>query len=785
MVKMPKKPSVCIATADIVGPIQNGGIGTAYYSLAIELADAGLDVTLLYGLGRHSERQPIEHWVRFYRDRKIRFIPVPFDRGPQLNASMIVRSSYSVYQWLKNRRFDVIHFHEWRGIGFFSLLAKQQGLGLKGSLVCVGVHSPTLWAREGMNELIPSCEELEIDHMERECVRLADIVWSPSRYMVQWMKERGWKLPAGIMVRPNICVERPIQASPKKPEIEKIRELVFFGRLEARKGLDIFCHALDLMQRQGTPACSITFLGKKSAMDGVGSAEYIERRSAKWQFPWSIKDDLDRSSAIDYLKEPGKLAVIPSRVDNLPYTIMECLGNGIRFLASDVGGIPEMVAPASRPYVLCPMRPSVFAERLDHILTAGAHKARFAIDPFKTTQEWITWHETRSRVSGRAKNNARVIKTQRKPLVSVCITHHNRPAFLKQALKSISNQDYKPVEVIVVDDSDQPEVTNAVKRLTARFKERGWKYIHQQDRFIGAARNTAARNATGKYLLFMDDDNIAMPKEVSTFVHAITHSGADILSCFLQPFRGLKIPRGRAKMPMWPFLGGSFGAGLFKNVIGDANAFMKRDAYLKCGGYSEDEFLGFDDYEFMTKAVVKGFTVEVLPQALVWYRLHASAMKIQYSNLAEHARALRPYLERVPQELRGILQLAKKQFLQLENRVIVDSAPNAFDDVKDVVIFGAARGGELAMDLAKRCGWRVRYFVDNNEHLWNNKFHDIAVKKPSCLKARDFDLILVASTAAKDALFKQLTEMGFSHGLNYIFFLERISVGGFQMQLSI
>ena len=85
-------PRVCIVTADITGPIRNGGIGSAYYSLARLLADAGHQVTVLYALGRYSEQETIEHWVRQYRRWGIRFVPLPAPPGPELRGSAAVRT---------------------------------------------------------------------------------------------------------------------------------------------------------------------------------------------------------------------------------------------------------------------------------------------------------------------------------------------------------------------------------------------------------------------------------------------------------------------------------------------------------------------------------------------------------------------------------------------------------------------------------------------------------------------------------------------------------------------
>jgi glycosyltransferase involved in cell wall biosynthesis len=50
----------------------------------------------------------------------------------------------------------------------------------------------------------------------------------------------------------------------------------------------------------------------------------------------------DQAGAIEYLRGDGRLAVISSLADNFPNTVLECVGVGVPFLASDVGGIPEI-----------------------------------------------------------------------------------------------------------------------------------------------------------------------------------------------------------------------------------------------------------------------------------------------------------------------------------------------------------------------------------------------------------------------------------------------------------
>ena len=68
---------ICIATCDFVGPIRNGGIGTAYYNMAIALARAGHRVTVLYALGTFCENGTIAEWQHAYAGQNITFVPLP------------------------------------------------------------------------------------------------------------------------------------------------------------------------------------------------------------------------------------------------------------------------------------------------------------------------------------------------------------------------------------------------------------------------------------------------------------------------------------------------------------------------------------------------------------------------------------------------------------------------------------------------------------------------------------------------------------------------------------
>jgi glycosyltransferase involved in cell wall biosynthesis/GT2 family glycosyltransferase len=766
---------VCIVTADITGPIRNGGIGSAYYSLARLLADAGHHVTVLYALGAHSEQRRIGHWVRQYRTWNITFVPMPTPSGPDLKGGVHVRTAWAVYRWLAGRAFDVVHFHEWRGIGFYALHARRQGLCLRNTITVVGSHSPSLWHKEGMNELPSGVDDVELDFLERESVAMADVLWSPSRHMVQWMEAHGWQLPKRRFLQQYVMRERAT-ATPRARHA--VREFCFFGRLETRKGLDLFCAAVNRLVASGVVPERVTFLGKVATVDGVESGEYIARQAAGWRMPWQIISTFDRGGAMEYLRGEGRLAVLPSRLDNLPYTVLECLGARVPFVASTIGGIPEMVHADDHEGVLFALRPDALAQVLARALQHGLKPARFAIAPERTDRGWLTFHASLTRQARAERPHA----NRRKPLVSVCITHHERPALLEQALDSIRRQTYPHFEVIVVDDgSERPETLAALEALEPEFTEKGWAIIRQPNRYPGAARNAAARRARGKYLVFMDDDNCAKPHELDTFVHAAQASGADIVTCFLDVFRGSAPPKGRP-LHRWSFIGGSLGVGLMRNCFGDTNSLIRADVYRALGGMTEDYGIGCEDWEFFAKAAVKGYRISVVPDALVWYRSSATGVQNTTPSHANRLRALRPYMDASPGSLRSALPLCQETAAP-HAQGNADRAPLDTSHVREVVIFGAGEGGRRAATLAKRCGWDVRYLVDNNEGFWGKAAHGYPVRRPTALGRRDFDLVLVASVAGRAALSRQLEKMGLSYGTNYAYFLDPFSTDGMRTQL--
>ncbi len=152
------------------------------------------------------------------------------------------------------------------------------------------------------------------------------------------MRDDGWTLPLRSYVANNILEPLGTAASSGG---SSVGELVFFGRLDRRKGLPFFCDVLERLDVP--PECSVTFLGSEAVVDGRASVDYLRLRSSSARSPWTFAyrtlTSFSRTQALEYLRGDGRLAIIPSQEDNSPCTVQECIQEQIPFLASDRGGI--------------------------------------------------------------------------------------------------------------------------------------------------------------------------------------------------------------------------------------------------------------------------------------------------------------------------------------------------------------------------------------------------------------------------------------------------------------
>jgi glycosyltransferase involved in cell wall biosynthesis len=112
------------------------------------------------------------------------------------------------------------------------------------------------------------------------------------------------------------------------------------------------------------------------------------------------------------------------------------------------------------------------------------------------------------------------------PAVSVIIPAYNVSPYIGEALDSVFAQTFADFEVIVVNDGspDTPELEKAISRFRERIV-----YLRQENLGAAAARNNALRNARGRFVSFLDADDIWLPAFLEEMTSIIqTDEGYDL-----------------------------------------------------------------------------------------------------------------------------------------------------------------------------------------------------------------------------------------------------------------
>lgn len=204
--------------------------------------------------------------------------------------------------------------------------------------------------------------------------------------------------------------------------------------------------------------------------------------------------------------------------------------------------------------------------------------------------------------------------------ITIGIASYNQAEYLEDAVESAYNQTTPAHEIIIVNDGSTDDSLAIAERYVFReFPgiESPVKVINQVNKGLSSARNTVIMNATGDYILFLDADDILKEDAISKFTAEITRTNADIIAPSFQEF---------GKSNRQVVLGGFTMEDLKKsNRLGYFSA-IKRSALLSVGGYSPRMTWGWEDWHIWFDLFSRGYTISVLTDILVMYRVKEKSM---------------------------------------------------------------------------------------------------------------------------------------------------------------
>ncbi|HVZ97125.1 MAG TPA: glycosyltransferase family 2 protein [Chitinophagaceae bacterium] len=224
-----------------------------------------------------------------------------------------------------------------------------------------------------------------------------------------------------------------------------------------------------------------------------------------------------------------------------------------------------------------------------------------------------------------------------RPLVSVLMTSYNREKFIGDALESVLNSTYKNLELLVVDDCSSDNTVAIAKRYALQ-DPRISVYINEENLGDYHNRNRAISYSKGKYIKFVDSDDIIYPQSLEIFVMSMerfSDAAVGIMSNISQdekPYPYLMLPKEAYRYHF-------FKNGLFDT--GPTALIFRADKIKTIGGFSGKRYIG--DSEINLRLAAK-WPVVKLASSLVFWRRHEGQEIVAGSNSSGYLESLLPLI---------------------------------------------------------------------------------------------------------------------------------------------
>ncbi len=223
---------------------------------------------------------------------------------------------------------------------------------------------------------------------------------------------------------------------------------------------------------------------------------------------------------------------------------------------------------------------------------------------------------------------------KKKALVSVIIPVFNCAKYLGEAIESVLEQTYKPIEIIVVNDGSTDN-----SQAVAKSYSNNIKYHYQENSGIGAARNKGIELSKGDYLAFLDADDLWVKNRLEIQMEVLKSSEqVDVVfghvEQFLSPEIFEELER-KYKCPEKPMPGR-----LASTIL------ISKEKLLKVGHYTSIRNLGAD-LDWYLRAKESKLKIKMLDTTLLKRRIHTTNTGIlQKDKRTDYVRHLKESLDR-------------------------------------------------------------------------------------------------------------------------------------------
>ncbi|AFY48358.1 glycosyltransferase [Nostoc sp. PCC 7524] len=569
---------------------------------------------------------------------------------------------------------DVIESEDFSGIAYFLIQRKLLGSPeLQGVPIVLTLHSCQYMLYPA--DKMPSYQlsDYWVGRMEKFCTLAADGIIAPTHYIAKQATDAlGTDLDIDIIPLPapkTLLDETQYPKSNPTP-----RDIVYFGRLEVRKGVIPLFEACSHLWDAGIDF-KLTAIGGDTwyHLQGCHVKEYLRDKYSAYinNGRLIISPPLKQTELYERISKAW-CVVIPSLWENFPNTCLESMLLGKLILASSDVGHVEMLQHSDRQggFIFDWKQPEDFGIKLQHILNLSiaenleiGQKARALISDisgYKNVLNQRVQHFEKVIKASYIKDknifpslnyppHGKVaypkflsVEDREKGIVSVCIPFYNHGAYIRDTLNSVYASDYSNLEVIIFNDGSTD--SSSLKVLAEVEKEYSdLTVIHSHNQGVATARNKMAEIARGEYIAFLDSDDKISPSFYSQAVKVLNqYENVGFVASWIKEFGD--------SQKVWVAWNTEFPYLLCHNTLGVCTV-VRKGAYIASGGMKPLLAENLEDYECWISICEQGWLGVVIPDLHYFYRIRSDS-RLRNSNrdqllyLYEVIAALHPNLYR-------------------------------------------------------------------------------------------------------------------------------------------
>jgi len=346
--------NICFFSREYPPETHSGGIGTYTYNMAMALSRLGHTIHVIT-YTEHSEGSYQDNGVVVHRLRSRRIIPKELWH---FNYSYAAAKKVSQI----NCMFDIVQSSEFASEAFWFALNKIFPLVTR-------LATPMYLSEEldGRTLFRPS---LLLNWMEKKQTLNSDGIFTSTRSLARVVTEKWGIEPSRVEIIPNsVDVSRIMKLAEDRPAPEQLKGkdfLLYFGRLEERKGVRVLAQALPSVLER-CPSLYMVFVGSDLGFRGTSLRKYIQKRSGRFRERLIFFDNQPQEVLFPMV-HLSKLVILPSLWEAFGFVCVEAMALGRPVIATSGSGFEEIIENDISGFLVKPGNSGLLAEKIIHAL---------------------------------------------------------------------------------------------------------------------------------------------------------------------------------------------------------------------------------------------------------------------------------------------------------------------------------------------------------------------------------------------------------------------------------